>query len=135
MAEKMNPGAVIEVAHPFVLEEVDVPDVDGIATIKSWRPGIRYESRPFLHDAGLSSSWAVADGVGAQRLTVVSIHRPGRFPTRVFYTREWQDPTGKWFGHPRLLTKTLGSFRALIRGYRHEYEMAALSPPTPKAGR
>lgn len=66
---------------------------------------------------------AVADAMGAQVITVVSVHRPGRFPTRVFYTRQWRDPDGKLFGKGNLRVLSIHHFRTLTRGYRHEFRL------------
>ena len=66
----------------------------------------------------------VADAVGTQILTVVSVHKPGKFPARVFYTRRWRDPDGVEFGKTHLRVTVMQSFRTIVRGYRHDYRMA-----------
>ena len=43
-------------------------------------------------------------------LTVVDIHKPGRFPTRVFYTRQWKDPTAKFSAKPGCALRRLMRF-------------------------
>lgn len=112
------PGAFIEVAHPFVREKYNGLDEDGPFERMSWRPGVRFEHIP--PDTGAF----FADGVGKQTITIVSTHKPGRFPERVFYTRQWEAPDGHKFGKTKLLYKTIQAFRVLTRGYRHEFEMA-----------
>ena len=52
---------------------------------------------------------------------MVSTHKPGAFPTRVFYTRKWIDPQGKTFGKDALRVTTLGYFRTLTKGYRYRH--------------
>ena len=98
-------------------------DGEGPAKTMSWRPGVRFETVEVCNRYGEPdyNSETVADGVGSQTLTVVSIHKPGRFPTRVFYTRTWTDPKGKTFGKTKLRFITAGAFKTLLRGYRHEF--------------
>ena len=118
--ETFVPGAAIEVAHPFIREKYSGP-LDGgdfVSDHEAWRPGVRIEMVP------PDDSIFVTDGIGAQSLTIVSTHKPGRFPERVFYTRQWIDPDGKSFGKNKLRMTTAQAFRALIKGYRHKFEMS-----------
>lgn len=57
------------------------------------------------------------------RLTVVSVHRPGRFPTRVFFTRQFVTPDGKAFGKSKLHIVTVEKFRRLSSRYQIDYTM------------
>lgn len=115
------PGSFIEVCYPFVLEEVELPPDDPEATgpnkVMSWRPGIRGVLVP------PDESEFVADAEGTMILTVVSTHKPGRFPERVFFTRKWRCPKGREFGKPKLHIVTAEKFRRLARGYQHEYRL------------
>lgn len=115
-------GSVYMAPHPFVWELGSKPgdDPEGPHSIQfmTWRPGLR---AVFLYP---DDSEEVADGMGFQILTVVSVHKPGRFPPRVFYTRQWQDPRGRQFGKAGLRIKTLGAFKTLAGGWRHEFRMA-----------
>lgn len=105
-------------------------DLEGVGGIEvpTWKPGPHYENR--------ETAWSrrgeeapdvvsVADGMGAQVITVVGVYRPGRFPTRVFYTRQWRDPDGKLFGKSGCHSLTVAPFSALVGGYRHPFELAA----------
>lgn len=76
----------------------------------------------------------MADGVGAQILTVVGKYRPGKFPERIFYTRRWRDPDAHEFGKGKLHTRTVGSFTALVRGYGYPFRLAGerLIRPMPR---
>ena len=121
MSDPIVIGAVIEVAHPFILEEYNGLDVDGPFTTKSWRPGVRMEQ------TGPEDFDPFADGVGTQIVTVVSKHKPGKWPERVFYTRRWRAPNGSEFGKTKMRITTVQAFRTLIKGYRHHYQMA--EPP------
>jgi hypothetical protein len=56
-------------------------------------------------------------------LTVVETFKPGRFPTRVFYTRQFIDPDGKTFGKSRLHIVTLEKFRRISAKYRLPYDV------------
>lgn len=107
-------GAVFQHAYPFVRDTYDEMNEDGWATVKTWKPGVRMEN------IGPEDVGGIADGIGAQRLTVIDTFKPGRFPKRVFFTRIWIDPNGKEFGNGKLRIATLQSFRVLAKGYRHE---------------
>lgn len=52
---------------------------------------------------------------------IVGVFRPGQYPTRVFYEREWVDPDGKRFGKKRLRIATSASFTRMLGGYRHHF--------------
>lgn len=119
MSDPIEVGAVFEVEHPFVRGTYTEWDEDGAAEVSTWNPGVRGEFVP--PDGGEE----VADGVGKQILTVVEVFKPGRFPRRIFYTRQWVRPDGRKFGKAgKLHIKTEQAFRRLIRGYRHEYRIA-----------
>lgn len=117
MTEPIQIGAVFEVPHPFILDDYEGLDEDGPFKTKSWRPGTRPEM------CGPEDCEMVADAMGVQIVTVVSTHKPGRFPERVFYTRRWRAPTGREFGQGKLHTKTSQAFRRLIKGYRHPFQL------------
>lgn len=112
-------GSVIEVDYPFYLETVSLSDPEGGPSIstKSWRPGTYFE------EVTVDTSDSFADGLGKQIITVISIHKPGQYPTRVFFTRKWRDPRGKVFGKQRLHNLSIGVFRGLLRGYRHSFRI------------
>lgn len=116
-------GQVIEVPYPFIWEDYHGLDADGPFTKKSWQPGV--------HNVMVypDECEAVADGLGAQILTVVSVHKPGRFPARVFFTRTWRDPDGKKFGKGKCRVMTVEAFRRRARGYREEFTVASPSRP------
>lgn len=110
-------GAMIEVAHPFVRSTYT--DFDGERPYEraTWRPGTRGEN------VGPEEVDMVADGIGTQIVTVVSVHRPGTFPPRVFFTRRWRDPDGREFGKNKCHVKSQQGFRSIIAGFRHEYRL------------
>ena len=108
---RLKIGDIFEVPYPFVRETIDLHGEE----IESWRPGVGFEM--VSHDDGA----AFAEGLGKQIVEVVSIHKPGRFPERTFYTRKWETPSGKLFGKPGLRVKTTHAFRRLIAGYRHGF--------------
>ena len=117
MNEGIEPGTVYDVSYPFCLEDHTFHDEDGAHEGKSWRPGTKWEP------VGPEDAEMVADALGVMILTVVSTHKPGRYPERVFYTRRWADPGGKKFGKTKLMITTKGNFRRLTRGYRHEFNI------------
>lgn len=116
-------GAVFEIAYPFVLDDYEDIDEEGPHTVKSWRPGVRYEQRTihFFGDVDVTSD-AVCDGMGKQLIRVISTHKPGRFPMRVFYIRQWLTPTNRLFGKTNCRVASIAGFRNLIKGYRHEID-------------
>lgn len=117
----MTAGECFEVPYPFVRDTYvsHQDDEEGPSSIEvpTWKPGVRFE------DEGYGDVEAYADAMGAQLLTVVSVHKPGRFPTRVFYTRQWRDPDGAVWGKGKLRMTTLPAFTTLRGGYRHRYEL------------
>jgi hypothetical protein len=112
------PGAFMEARYPFIRDaEGALSEIfDGYSP---WKPGVRPEH------IGPDDYGMVADAEGTIILTVVATYKPGRFPTRVFFTRRWRDPDGREFGKSALRMATVANLYALARGYRHEYEMAA----------
>lgn len=109
-----EPEQVFNVAYPFVI------DPEREAEFK-WKPGIRMELRG---NTQFHVEDMLADAIGQQILTVVAVFKPGKYPTRVFFTRKWRDPSGKVFGKNALRITSLTAFMALTRGYRHEFELS-----------
>lgn len=114
-------GLIFVARYPFVRETVTLWDQDGGNEVSSWAPGVRMEARYVAPDD--CETDYIADGVGAIILTIISVHRPGRFPTRVFFTRRWRSPDGKEFGKGGCRCATAEKFRRLARGYAHEFEV------------
>lgn len=124
MTTSMQPeaGAVYERPYPFVRDVREVFYVDsegGNATdeVPTWKPGVRFE---YVQPDGTES---FADALGRVVLTVVSVHKPGRFPTRVFFTRTWIDPEGKAFGKTKCRMTTVPAFKRLAHGYMHQFRL------------
>lgn len=116
--KQLKPGDVFTLKHPFVLEE----DRDAEGNLEcTWRPGV-------LHEDG--GDTLVCNGEGTQVLQVISLHRPGAFRTRVFYTRQFIDPSGAPVSKPKLRVCGTGPFQSLTAGYRHAYE---IDEPTERA--
>ena len=122
-----EPGAIYECPYPFVrkpyetgpYDENDAPVIE-----LTWTPGVRFIN------CGPDDTEAVHDGIGARIATVVSFHKPGRYPTRVFYTVQWRDPAGRAFGKPKLRMATVEKFCRQARGYAHESRQATAEDPT-----
>lgn len=119
---EITAGSVFVVEYPFYREKVRLFDGEGPYETMSWRPGIYYEQTSPYGDGE-----AFAHAVGRQTLTVISTHKPGKYPERVFFTRSWTDPDGKSFGKTKLRITTAGAFRTLSNGFRVEYKIAAES--------
>lgn len=120
------PGMVFKGRYPFIRVKVSLCDEDGPYEAMSWKPGVNHE--PYYVPPGECNYETVADGEGEILLTVVSIHKPGRYPTRVFYTRKWRAPDGHEFGKNGCRVATAEKFLRLAGGYRFEY---AVKPPAP----
>jgi hypothetical protein len=132
ITDKIVPGALIEVGYPFVIE-VDQFD----ATNSRWKPGCTFDSPD---DDSRSRAVAFADAMGTQILTVVSVHKPGKYLTRVFFTQRWRDPGGAEWGKDKLHVKALGAFRKMLKGYRYRFEIdgadqTQLAAPLPQIER
>jgi hypothetical protein len=125
---KIEAGAVFTVPYPYSREEVELPPDDPeatcLVTVNSWRPGVRWVQ---VYD----DSEAEAEGIGAMLLTVIDVHKPGRFPARVFFTRQWRDPDGKVFGKGGLRITTVPAFLRRTKGYMHDFELVV--PQTPES--
>jgi hypothetical protein len=80
--------------------------------LSTWMPG------PEPVPDGPEDHARVYDGMGKVIYTVISRHRPGKYPMRVFYLRRYTAPDGTEFGSPRLKVTTFSHFRTLLRGYR-----------------
>lgn len=99
--------------YPFIRDTYGEYDGEDFVEVATWRPGCRYEACGYYGD----DSEAVADGDGCQILTVVSVHKPGSYPARVFYTVTWVDPEGRPFGKGKLHIATIEKFRRRSRGF------------------
>ena len=116
-------GETYTVKYPFSRAEVSLPDGEGgFYTMKSWSPGCRDEWVP-PDDVEL-----VADGHGEMLLNVVARFKPGKYPERIFYTRQWKDPDGKVFGKTKLHIAAIYKFRRLAAGYYFDYRVSNEQP-------
>jgi hypothetical protein len=113
---ELVPGESYATPYPFVRELYDDGDPDG-GPRDTWRPGTRFEET-----SPEGAADCIADAIGQMELMVVSLHKPGEFPARVFYLREWIAPNGSRFGKRKLRMTTVSNFRALLRGYRHRID-------------
>lgn len=110
-------GDVFSIVYPFVRDTYERFNEEGCENVPTWKPGIRYEPLPpYGEDTG-----SIADGIGKVVFTVEAVFKPGRFPMRVFFTRQFVDPDGKQFGKGKLHIVTLDKFRRLARGYQHRF--------------
>jgi hypothetical protein len=117
----MTPAEFYEVPFPFIRETVTAGWEHDQPEILTWRPGISWaecERRYGGYDLE-----AYADGMGHMLLTVVKrVDMPRPYQNRVFYVRQWRDPSGKVFGNKSLRITTAGSFTRMRAGYRHEFD-------------
>lgn len=119
--EPLEIGKTYRVVYPFVRDMVEMPEFDGekscCVEVHGWRPGCEKDrGEDFYGYADLA-----ADAHGEMLLTVISLHKPGKYPERVFFTRSWRDPDGKEFGKDKLRITATSAFRRLLKGYRHDY--------------
>ena len=118
MSKTFDPeiGRAYEIRFPFKMgEHHPFPDEDGPppAAIKVWQPGWDQEASQY-GEHHWCEAW------GAEIRTIVSIHKPGRYPERVFYVRQWRDPDGKVFGKKSLRILASRDFRRWASGDRYE---------------
>lgn len=128
-------GDVFTVCYPFVrdtYERQDV-DIDGVTyeKVPTWRPGVRAEEHQRYCGHGEWDEWThnVADATGQMVLTVVSVHKPGRFPTRVCFTRQFVTPDGKAFGKGNLRIMTVPAFMRRAQGVWIPYSLPDAEQP------
>ena len=114
---KLEIGSEYRVKFPFTKGVYSGYDEDGPFEEKTWQPGCRGENVP-PDDAEL-----VADGEGEMILTIIDIHKPGKYPERVFYTRMWRDPEGKEFGKGNLNITTSQAFKRRATSYGYPYRV------------
>jgi hypothetical protein len=108
--------------YPFIRATYEAlpDDPEGVPTEEStWRPGVEHEL-----EGPYGDTCTYADALGEVVFTVIGVFKPGSYPARVFYLRNWIDPDGKRFGKNNLRVTTAQHFRSLAKGYRHEYEMS-----------
>lgn len=113
----MKTGDIFEITYPFIKVKFTSYDEEGSTTVDSWQPGVRHEQ--FDED----DFAAFADKEGLMILEIISIHKPGKYPERIFYTRKWKDPNGNLFGKNGLKICAIQKFNRLIRGYYYNYEI------------
>lgn len=111
----LAPGRIFRHPYPFLRSRHTEMDEYGAVEIPCWRPGAAPTRTSNV-------AW-VTDGVGEQRLTVVSTHKPGPYAVRVFYVQQWIDPDGKVFGKGTLRVCSLRKFLTLAQGYRYLYDL------------
>jgi len=107
-------GDVFEIDYPF--SRTVYLDQEG-GESQTWNP------KPYYIQTQYDEGVLMADANGKCVLTVVSVHRPGKFPTRVFYTRKFINPDGATFGKSKLIIKTVGVFRKYSAGYMEVYKI------------
>lgn len=114
----MEIGEDFKIKFPFYLGTHSGYDLCGDPyTDEVWIPGCKSQD-VYPDDCEL-----VADGEGEMILSIVDIHKPGRYPERVFYTRKWIDPDGNEFGATKLRIITTQTFKRRASAYYHEYRV------------
>ncbi len=108
----------IEIVYPFTRTTYSPMGPDGVEREESWRPGTYYAATD-----NMGGGASFADGLGLMRVHEVSRHKPGRYPERVFYTREFIDPDGKVFGKRKLRMTTASAFASMCAGFRHPFSV------------
>jgi hypothetical protein len=103
-------GAHIENPYPFVRQTQPGGDCQDAKDLY-WRPGVKPDERRQEY---------VADGTGAQILTIVGKYKPDGYQERVFYRRQWRDPDGKVFGKRGVLVSAATHFAVIAKGYRYQ---------------
>lgn len=106
-------GETYIVACPFLRQAYRRFDEDGGYVELSWRPGIKWQN------IGPEDCSPVAHGWGMVEYRVIDIHKPPHpYPARVFFVRQWVDPSGRRFGHNKLRIMTVDALRRRTRSYQ-----------------
>ena len=126
---EIAPGAVFAVRYPFLRDNFTKTDWDGDGvseiTLRTWKPGCGYrphapdDVEPFCH------------AEGQMELTVIDVHKPGKYPARVFFTRQWVGPDGKRFGKTALRIMTMPAFKRRAAGWFADPYQIDPEEPTP----
>ncbi len=121
-APAIEAGKEYRAAFPFVRTTYEAapedPEEWGAPIERpTWRPGVEHEQ------TNNGDSWSFAHADGEVAYSVIATFRPGKYPARVFYLRNWIDPDGKRFGKNNLRITTIQNFRLMLKGYRHDYEI------------
>lgn len=114
----MSPGDSFTIPYPFWRSEG--PDWVTGAIEAQWMLGTEYREYN-QHDDGHD----YADSLGSSTFTVVSIHKPGTYPERVFYVQSFTDPDGHEFSSGRLRCRSRSYFKRLISSYLKPYKLAS----------
>ena len=114
---ELHIGQIIKVEFPFYVGKHVKHDFDGIYEDEVWIPGCKDSLLP-PDDFEL-----IAEGMGKMILEIVDIHKPGKYPERVFYTRRWVDPEGNEFGARKLHITTTPTFKRRAASYYHPYRI------------
>jgi hypothetical protein len=123
---EIEPGATFTALYPFTRTEVELWDTDGLSTVPSWRPGARAQVY-----TGPDSAAPACHAEGQAEYHVISRHKPGRFPERVFYTRVFITPGGFRFDGPKsraLRWATVAQFKRMIAGHPFDYVVEPDAP-------
>ena len=111
MTSNYNAGDVYEIDYPFQAL-FDCP------WGSRWQPGCRSE-HVYPDDSEL-----VSDAMGKMVVSIVDVHKPGKYPTRIYFTRQWKDPDGKVFGKTGLHIKTCQWLTKRLDGFHYKFRMA-----------
>lgn len=109
-------GRAYSIAYPFLITTYQPPpEGDGEEGVsypperETWRPG--FEPYATQYTEGY-----YCHGWGREVRRIVSIHKPGNYPARVFYVRSWVDPDGNAFGKTSLKIKSASAFKRWALG-------------------
>lgn len=116
MSAAVDAGMVFEREHPFTLcvENRGDPEFES----ERWRPGA-WETKMIAPDDAV----ALAHAIGRARFTVVSVHTPPGYPTRVFYKRQFFMPDGSAYRPGNLRNSILSKFRRDVAKFPFAYEV------------
>jgi len=106
-------GAYYEIGYPFIR---DATNAGGFA---KWKPGCRWDRSVARYDRV-----GKCDAMGTMLVSVKGVYTPPSYPTRVFFTKRWIDPSGSEFGRNTLRCYALGAFTYLVKGFKHPFEIA-----------
>jgi len=119
MVAIFEPGQVFERPHPFTIVRENIGDPE--FETERWRPGAWD-----VTDEDPEYASPLANGVGLVKYTVISVHKPPGYPTRVFFTRQFFLPDGSSYRGSRLKNCISSKFAKDIKGLPFHYEVEEL---------
>lgn len=119
MARLFEAGEVFERVHPFTWVTERRGATEDV--VERWRPGA-WDTKPIAPDDAI----AACNGLGTVKFSVVSVHTPPGYPTRVFFKREFTQPDGEKYAASKLINCIARKFAKDITTFPFPFEVVEL---------